>query len=171
MARRRRNKMKATEDSKPDLTPMIDCVFLLLIFFMCSMNFVKSEGIIKSFLPKNRGQGTGTPEIDLSEVRVKLLWYSPDTNRPTNDKDNGEVVLKVGTKIYQNIGSLPDYDQLYADLIGHRESYKGSGDKGLPVIIDGRKQIPFKHVVYVLNACIKANIVDVTFAAPEKPYD
>ena len=167
--------MKATEEAKLDLTPMIDCVFLLLIFFMCSMNFVKSEGIIKSFLPKNRGQGTGTPEIDLSEVRVKLLWYSPDTGRPTNDKDNGEVVLKVGTKVYQNVMDsgyeIPDYDQLYADLIGHRESYKGSGDQGLPVIIDGRKQVPFKHVVYVLNACIKADIIDVTFAAPEKPYD
>ncbi len=168
---RKKKKMKAVEEAKLELTPMIDCVFLLLIFFMCSMEFKKTDGIIKAFLPKNRGQGTGTPEIDLNEVRIKLLWYDPNSLRPTEDKDNGVVILKVGTKVYPDVNGMPDYELLYQDLIGFRENYKGGGEKGLPCIIDGRKQVPFQHVVFCLNACVKAKIQDVTFAAPEKPYN
>lgn len=36
---------KKTEDPKVDLTPMVDVVFLLLIFFMISTTFVENPGI------------------------------------------------------------------------------------------------------------------------------
>ena len=35
-----------------DLTPMIDIVFNLLIFFMCATKFRSTEGLIMCFLPK-----------------------------------------------------------------------------------------------------------------------
>jgi biopolymer transport protein ExbD len=36
---------KRREDVRPDLTPMIDVVFLLLIFFMISTTFVETSGL------------------------------------------------------------------------------------------------------------------------------
>ena len=47
------------EDAKIDMTPIIDIVFNLLIFFLCATKIRATEGAIQCFLPKNRGQGTG----------------------------------------------------------------------------------------------------------------
>ena len=72
--RRTRAVKEIVEETKAELsiTPMIDVVFLLLIFFLLASRFKAEEGDVKSYLPKNRGQGTSTPTIDLYEVRVKL---------------------------------------------------------------------------------------------------
>ena len=41
----------ASEEVELDLTPMIDIVFNLLIFFMCATKFRTPEGMIESYLP------------------------------------------------------------------------------------------------------------------------
>ncbi|MCZ6601800.1 MAG: biopolymer transporter ExbD [Planctomycetota bacterium] len=170
------------EENKAELsiTPMIDVVFLLLIFFLLASRFKASEGDLKAYLPKDRGQGTSTPTIDLYDVRVKLLWYD-DQNRPTTDTKTGHVVLKVGKEVIgsrvledtvtRRLEPFPDYEELYERLIDFKGSYKGKSEKGLPVIIDARKQVPWKHVVFALDACMLAGIKDITFAAPAKPID
>jgi len=57
MAKKRR-RGKLPEDIKRNdlnMTPMIDVVFQLLIFFMLSMKFVQAEGSLLSQLPKDKG--------------------------------------------------------------------------------------------------------------------
>ena len=34
-----------SEDGEPDMTPLIDCVFLLLIFFMVTTVFLQTKGL------------------------------------------------------------------------------------------------------------------------------
>ncbi len=185
MARKRLGRFEE-RDVELDLTPMIDIVFQLLIFFMCAMKFRTEEGMIEAFLPKNRGQSSGTPQIDLNEVRIKLLWYDR-SGRPTNVKNarkGGCVVLKVGDEVFNNAGEFEDHivkgrvlpelspawGELFRKLEAFRDGYSGKSDKGLPVIIDARKQVPTKFVISVLNEVVRAKIKDVTFAAPEIPY-
>ena len=163
------------------MTPMIDIVFNLLIFFMCATKFRTEEGQIEAYLPKNRGQSSGTPQIDLNEVRIKLLWYDRG-GRPTtvkNTRAGGCVVLKLGDETFNNAGELEDmrhfeggqiWKDLFDKLTAFKKGYTGSGEKGLPVIIDSRKQIPTKYVISTLNEVVRAGITDVTFAAPEVPY-
>lgn len=170
------------EETKAELsiTPMIDVVFLLLIFFLLASRFKPTEGDLKAYLPKDRGQGTSTPRIDLYDVRVKLLWYD-DQNRPTTDANTGHVVMKIRKEVFNSrnlrdtvtrrFEPFPDWDQLYDRLLDYKTSYKGKGEQGLPVIIDARKQVPWKHVVGALDTCMRAGIKDVTFAAPAKPID
>jgi biopolymer transport protein ExbD len=59
---------KKPEDPKVDLTPMVDVVFLLLIFFMISTTFVETPGIsIK--LPQSSSDAVAkTPE----EIKIYL---------------------------------------------------------------------------------------------------
>jgi len=47
MARRRRRRSKITPEAsgKPDLTPLINCMFLLLVFFMVATTFVNPKGL------------------------------------------------------------------------------------------------------------------------------
>ncbi|MGE0708890.1 MAG: ExbD/TolR family protein [Planctomycetota bacterium] len=160
-----------------DLTPMIDIVFNLLIFFMCATKFRTPEGVIEAFLPKDKGQAAGTPQIDLNEVRIKLLWYD-ESGRPTKE-DRGCVVLKVGDDKFNNAGDFergrfPEmsdvWKNLHAKLLEFKAGYKGSSAKGLPVIIDARRQVPTKYVISALNEVVRAGISDVTFAAPEIDY-
>lgn len=177
MAKKKKKPVDAIE-AEAELTPMIDVTFLLLIFFVLNLKFKVEEGEIESFLPKNRGQGSGTPQIDLGEVRMKLLWYD-SSGQPTKSKENGHVVLKVGRNPYNSPGELtrensnqhPIWDKLYADLQDFKAGYKGKSDKGIPVIIDARPQVPYMFVVRALNEVVKSDLKDVTFAAPEKPIN
>jgi hypothetical protein len=43
------------DEQKLDMTPMIDIIFLLLIFFILTTNFISSEKVISSLLPTNKG--------------------------------------------------------------------------------------------------------------------
>jgi len=175
MARKRR-KMDMDE-VELELTPMIDVVFNLLIFFMLQ-KFQTTEGIIKAYLPKNRGMGSGTPSLDLNEVRIKCL-YRDKSNRRVKKDTGGFVVIKVGDEQFNKPGDLeaiadpeanPIWPRLQKKLQSFKSTYKGKNENGLPVIIDSRKQVPTAYVVLVLNEVVRAGIKDVTFAAPEKPY-
>ncbi len=46
---------RGTEEPRIDLTPMVDCVFLLLIFFMISTTFVETPGLTVK-LPESSAQ-------------------------------------------------------------------------------------------------------------------
>ena len=65
----------------------------------------------------------------------------------------------------------PSWDYLLDRIKDFKLDYKGQGEKGLPVIIDARKQVPWKHVVAALDTCVEAGIQDITFAAPAKPIN
>lgn len=56
------------EDPRVDLTPMVDVVFLLLIFFMISTTFIETPGLTID-LPKSSQQQT---QNKTEEVRVYL---------------------------------------------------------------------------------------------------
>ena len=167
------------QDDEPEIqmTPMIDIVFQLLIFFMLACRFRTEEGQMHAFLPKNRGMGTaGTPAITLQEVRVKLLWVERGSFRESTHPTNGRTLLKVKDIkfpfVTNRFGEInPDYQKLYQYICKARDNFTPTRSyKTLPVIIDARALVPFKHVIYSLNECVRAQITDITFAAPEIPY-
>lgn len=59
---------KQQEDARIDITPMVDVVFLLLIFFMISTTFVETPGI-DIRLPESSSQST---EREPEEIKVYL---------------------------------------------------------------------------------------------------
>jgi hypothetical protein len=167
------------QDEEPDLsmTPMIDIIFQLLIFFMLACRFKTEEGQMHAFLPKNRGMGTaGTPAITLQEVRIKLLWCRLDSRRETTDPVNGVTYLKVKDRYFPFVTNkmgerVPDYNQLYHYIVEASRNFTPTRSySSLPVIIDARPLVPFKHIIYSMNECVRAKITDITFAAPEIEY-
>ena len=54
-------------ESPPDITPMIDVVFLLLIFFMISTTFIKDTPGIKITLPE-----ASADEIKSEKTKIRL---------------------------------------------------------------------------------------------------
>jgi biopolymer transport protein ExbD len=77
-----------SEGFEINMTPMIDVIFQLVLFFVFSMKFMAFEGQINSFLPKNRGLDAAVPSMDLElrQVTLFLEW---------NPSDGGAVALRT----------------------------------------------------------------------------
>ena len=158
-----------------ELTPMIDIVFNLLIFFMLQ-KFQTTEGIIQAYLPKQAGKGDGARLTCVLDVRVKCLWVDA-AGKPVTGP-GGHAVLELGDVPLSQPGELdgpgltqhPAWAQLSERLERIKASYIGGAPSGLPVIIDARPEVPTQVVVLALNEVVRAGIQDVRFAAPEKPY-
>ena len=59
----RKNRVHDVEESDVDMTPMLDIVFILLIFFIVTTSFVKEEGLMISKPEKNNQPSNPTPTI------------------------------------------------------------------------------------------------------------
>ena len=70
-------KQIAEEESKLEMTPMIDVTFLLLIFFMCTIKFKTLEGKLEAFLPKDVGVNSSDapPKEKIDIVKSRLIKY------------------------------------------------------------------------------------------------
>ena len=73
------------------LTPMIDCVFLLMVYFIWSSSFNIAEQSLPSQLSAATGSGaTSTdtpppPEADFEDVVVRILWQGSAPTWTVND--------------------------------------------------------------------------------------
>jgi len=64
-------------EGKLDLVPMIDCVMLLLLFFILTTKFTTEEKSISSLLPTDKGQAPSRPSKLEPPKQVNILIY-PD---------------------------------------------------------------------------------------------
>lgn len=135
-----------TED-RVDLTPMIDIVFLLLIYFMVTTTIMKQEADIGIQLPTSVPASANAPLPE--EHLVDIL---PD----------GAILLN-GAPVGE-----PDSDfrlpQLVATLGKIRAASERSGFRTL-VLLNPDPDTPQQAIVNVLNACVEANVTSVTFAS------
>ena len=117
---------KQRESPLVDLTPMIDVVFLLLIFFMISTTFVETSGLsIK--LPE---ASTTIAEQDQKEVKV----YLSKEGVITVDKQEMTVAaLKAHLKTFGKQGRdmtfllLADKEALHGRVVELMDSAKNAG--------------------------------------------
>ncbi|MFW5882297.1 MAG: biopolymer transporter ExbD [Planctomycetota bacterium] len=71
------------EDVEGDMTPMIDIIFLLLIFFLLTTKFIPEEKVIASILPTDKGQAQSRPQDIEPPQDVNVLIYPYDPNNPS----------------------------------------------------------------------------------------
>lgn len=125
--------------------PMIDMVFLLLVFFMVTARPVKQESDISLGLP-----GTVAQEevLDLpDEQRIRI-------------GDDGRIVLNDST-----FGEPGDekLESLVATLKRFKEAADANKSEAL-VTLDAADGTNHQRIVDVLNACARADITGVTFS-------
>jgi biopolymer transport protein ExbD len=148
----------------PDMGPMIDIVFNLLIFFMCATKFKTAEGAIESYLPKNQGLATTSQPQDIDEVRVTVSWRE------------GRATVRLGANLLSQEGDWdvadPSLSPVWGRLAAGLRDLKKSdtGVEPFPVTLDIRPDVPHQYAVSALNEVIRVEIKEVRFAAPELPY-
>ncbi len=136
---------KDTATIEMQMGPMIDMVFLLLVFFMVTARPVKQESDIDLGLP-----GT-VPQEESLDI--------PDEQRITILED-GQVVLNDQAMDSPTSRQLPG---LLATLVRFKESADANRSKPL-LTIDAADATTHQRIVDVLNVCAKAQITGVTFA-------
>jgi len=132
-----------------NVVPMVDVIFCLCVFFMCSFKFKAIEGKFDSWLPRDKGLGdpAALPSV-LEEIRVALFW----------DEKTQSVNRVLGSR------RVKDDDDLQKSI---REAYadrKKMNQLETPVTIDADKNVPWNAIVTVINLCKRENIDKIEFA-------
>jgi len=126
--------LKTQQDDQPrlDLTPMIDVVFLLIIFFMVATSFAEMERDI---------------ELELPEVASAQALTDAPKQRVVTVSDEGQVSLD---------SSEVSLSELTTKLSAAQQEYPE-----LSVVIRGDASCAFQHVAATLAACKEAHISDL----------
>lgn len=129
-----------------NVVPMVDVIFCLCVFFMCSFHFKQIEGALRSWLPRDKGMGPGLaagPE----EVRVALEW----------DAQRAVAVRRLGNRAYAD-------DREFEQALRETHAAAQRHGRSVPVIVDGAGACPWDAVVQVLNLTRRIGIGDVELA-------
>jgi len=128
------------------MTPMIDVIFLLLIFFVSTASFRAAEEILPTnlSLPGTLAESEPIdPELeDLDEIVVKILWSEG----------------RIGWQI--NGENLPNLGEVRAKLQGVAQV-----KIDLPVILDVEGEVPIEDVIDVYDVCRQIGLERIQFAA------
>ena len=130
------------------LTPMIDCVFLLMIYFIFSSNFDVPEQSLPSQLSAATGSGAAStdtpppPEADFEDVVVRVLWQGSAPTWTVNDTP---------------VPSLVALKQSLAQVARIK--------RNAPVILHPDPEVPLGNVIEVYDISRLVGFEKVQFAA------
>ena len=138
--------MRVPEHLKPrggrfNLTPMIDMVFLLIIFFIVSNNMIQQDTAIR---------------VDLPEAETGRLPPEQQTKRLTVSIPRPGMIY-VGTEIVER--------KKLRQLL--RESRNDWGEEA-EVQIRTNKDVPYGEIKMVLQMAAESGILRVSFAVKER---
>jgi len=120
-----------------NMTPMIDVVFLLIIFFLVSSHLAKQEVQMQLPLPDARS-GTQAEDSQLPRLVVNI---------------------SAGGQI-QMAGRQLTLEQFQERLVKRREKY----GQDLEVRIRSDRSVPYRNISPVMRRCAETGIWNVTFA-------
>ena len=129
-------KREEREELELNLTPLIDVVFLLLIFFMVSTTFQKE-----------------------SEISLQLPKATDSETQSSTDRI--EVVINAAGRYFIN-----DQELVKNDVISLQNAlYKVSGgQRDLPLTIRADAQVPHQSVVTAMDAAGQLGMLKLTIA-------
>ncbi len=130
-----------------DMTPMIDCVFLLLIFFMCASTMSRVDF---------------TPEVRLA--------VAPKAAVPEDLRGRGTInILPIGTATSEGEVTEDRPFMVYGQLLDAQDLQKSiaerkAADPNLRVYLRVDRNADFALVRRAIRACAEAGVFDVIFA-------
>lgn len=106
--------MKKREIITPDLTPLIDVVFILLIFFIVSSVFKKEELALLLTLPQSHAQEV---EVEIKQINIELSKEELALKGKKLSIDDFEQRLKAIVKKDKPIIVRIDQDVTYKRVV------------------------------------------------------
>ena len=118
--------------------PLIDCVFLMLTYFLFTISLTTIEGLLPSELAlgKDAEQQQEKPETD-NEIVLRLV--------------------QTGSTVQYFIDDWPVTD--YAKVVDHL----GGVAKDSTVVVDSGPRVAYHHVVRLYNRCLNLGLEHIVF--------
>jgi biopolymer transport protein ExbD len=128
----------------PNMTPMVDVVMVILIFFMAATALLGPEWFLRTALPGYGASGAAADDpFALPPARFDVR-LSPDAEGRTVATGLGAAVLTL--------------DDLETQLLTLGADAQ---DAGVLVLISASPDVPYRDVVRVHDACTRAGITQV----------
>ena len=129
-----------------NIAAMIDVVFLLLIFFMCTTSFEAVDKDLSAQIPQLSGDPS--EESDFEPIRIELRL-------------SGAATEAVGSEVVIFCDGLKcsGFVEL-AKMLGQRWAIAD-----IPVIISGEDEIDYENLVRVMDICYEIGFGRVAFSA------
>jgi len=132
-----------------NVTAMVDVIFCLCLFFMCSFQFKQLEGKIESWLPKDApGAAASADKNVLEEIRIVMSY----------DGKSGATVRRVG-----NTAPASSDGELMKRVLSLGADYEKLGKKDFPVLLEAARDVAWKDVVHVMDLLKQAKLERIEF--------
>ncbi len=139
------------EDARVELVPLIDCVFLLLIFFMCAATMTKVDAPTEVRLPiASNGAEQKDPERRGTVNVVPIGGRTPSGEFSTEDKP------------FLVFGQLVGDEGLELAMKEHVKT-----EPNMRLYLRADRTVKFALVKRAMTACAAAGVSDVIFATYE----
>ena len=172
------------EDTEMNMTPMIDIVFQLIIFFMLTMKFKEIDRRIDSQLPKDRGMAA-TSDFPEEFEKIKIKVFRRNLKEAESEQytlikvDNThEFKLPKNWKGFAN--ASPEQaaaysaviEKVYSVVMGKLRAHPGNKDEVKGEIVAPPPKggaVPHGDVMQILDVFLRAKITDVMFEGKATP--
>lgn len=158
------------DEAKGDMTPMIDVVFLLIVFFIC-IDFKVLESKLDAFLPTDKGSHPKevVPEEQLV-VRVHVEHAGTkvkDPTRPTRFRLQGHKVrLEVGPNACSSFAAGEQELTRVANDPASMIPDEGTGGRKLMAcVVEGYPGTCYDDVARAADLCRAAGFEDIHFGS------
>ncbi len=132
-------KMRKSKTPKLNMAPMIDCVFLLLIFFMVATTFTPMRGIRVKLPPPN--------PVDFMDQQPKGMVIQ--IQNPLGDD-------RVGTMLLD--GTIVLFDEMFTLMLNATDEQRAK------LIIRAQREVYHEQIVKVMDTAKDAGIDSIDFA-------
>ncbi|RMG33440.1 MAG: biopolymer transporter ExbD [Planctomycetota bacterium] len=154
-----------SEKIEPQMAPMIDVVFQLLIFFMLTLKIIEPEGNFNINMPLGAPSSATMEEQNFPDLKVKLR---------ANPDGSLAALMFGGTVLGNDEAAFERLNRKILEAIG---TPGGAATKETEVEIDADYNLDFRYVIRAISACtgrmqgkqLIRYVEKIKFAPPKKP--
>ena len=137
-------KLPRTKPAELRMTPIIDVIFLLLVFFVCTANFNPQEKMLPLDTTLPGSVVVEMVQFDPVNLDTVLIQISFDQEPRWQIEGNQCSSLR---EVQQILWSISDVKE------------------GIPVIIESAENVPMENVIDIYDVCCLAGLSNIQFAA------
>lgn len=134
----------------PNMTPMVDIVMCILIFFMLGSTFALPDLFLSANMPAVDKQGLGANPNDSSLPPVRT---------------NIELLNIGGRTKVRAFGVLEE--DLHDRLLSLLNTKRADLSDDVQLLIVPEKSVPYQDVITVYDQCVQAGFKNVAFSTPK----
>jgi biopolymer transport protein ExbD len=141
----------------PNMTPMVDIVMCILIFFMLGSSFIMPEMFLKSSMPAIDKAGLGEKAAEGKMPAVKL-WIKLS-------REGSDTVVRAFDAAPQKLERASEKDPPTSEaLLTYFKNKNANLSPDVQIIIKPGGDVPYQDVITIYDYCMEAKFKQVAFA-------